>query len=171
MKTMKSIRIKPNPAGKDRTRQGATAAQLGAEWVDLKNEGTTSITLDGLSLYHVAYSGKTDNGTWDKVASFTGQLGAGQIMRVHSGNGPVSILNTGDVQGADVHVFTRRNNYVWNNDRGDCSALRKDGETEHFDKVWYDPNPPEGVVLVRQADKFVTPTASNATGTGHRYAS
>ena len=95
MKTMRSVRIKPNPAGKDRTRRGATAAQLGAEWVDLKNEGTTAVVLNGLSLYHVAYSGATDNGTWERVTGFTGQLGAGKVMRVHSGSGPVSALEPG----------------------------------------------------------------------------
>jgi hypothetical protein len=94
MKTTKSVRIKPNPAGKDRTRRGgATAAQLGAEWVDLKNEGTVTVTLNGLSLHHVAYSGTTDKGTWEKVVGFTGSLGAGKVMRVHSGSGPVSALN------------------------------------------------------------------------------
>ena len=168
MKTMKSVRIKPNPAGKDRTRRGATAAQLGGEWVDLKNEGTLAVILNGLSLYHVAYSGAADNGTWENVVSFTGQLEAGKVMRVHSGSGPQSILNAADLQGADVHVFTNRDNYVWNNDRGDCSALQKDSETEKFDKVWYDTKPLEGVILVRSGDKFVVPTVSMATAGGRR---
>ena len=64
--------------------------------------------LDGLSLYHIAYSGTTDNGKWEKV---TGSLGAGQVMRVHSGSGPESALNAADLQGADVHLFTNRDNY------------------------------------------------------------
>ena len=160
MKT--SIRIKPNPAGKDRTRRGATAAQLGAEWVDLKNEGTTTVLLNGLSLYHVAYSGTTDNGTWEKVQGFIGHLGAGKVMRVHSGSGPVSSLNQADLQGADIHLFTKRNNYVWNNDRGDCSALRKDDEADKFDKVWYNVKLPEGQFLVRSSGKFTLPVTSVA---------
>lgn len=169
MKTMKSVRIKPNPAGKDRNRRGgATAAQLGAEWVDLKNEGTTAVTLNGLSLYHVAYSGATDKGTWEKIMGFTGSLGAGKVMRVHSGSGPESALNEADKQGADVHLFTKRDNYVWNNDRGDCSALQKDGESDKFDKCWYDSKPPEGVILVRVNDKFIVPASSMATAGSRR---
>src|SRR5262245_57024616 len=102
MKTVKSVRIKPNPAGKDRNRRGgAKSTQLGAEWVDLKNEGTATVSLDGLSLYHVAYSGATDNGTWEKIMGFTGNLGAGRVMRVHSGSGPESALSEADKQGVD----------------------------------------------------------------------
>lgn len=169
MKTMKSVRIKANPAGKDRNRRGvATAAQLGAEWVDLKNEGAVAVTLNGLSLYHVAYSGATDNGTWERVQSFTGSLGAGKVMRVHSGSGPVSALNAADLAGADAHVFTNRDSYIWNNDRGDCSALQKDGETAKFDQCWYNAKPPEGVILVRSGDKFVVPAASLATASTRR---
>lgn len=169
MKTMKSVRIKPNPAGKDRNRRGqATAAQLGAEWVDLKNEGTAAVTLNGLSLYHVAYSGATDNGTWEKVQGFKGSLGAGKVMRVHSGSGPVTALNPADLVGADEHVFTYQDNYIWNNDRGDCSALQKDGESDKFDKCWYDAKPPEGVILQRVNDKFVVPASSMATAGSRR---
>ena len=167
MKSMRSVRIKPNPAGKDRTRRGATASQLGAEWVDLKNAGTTAVVLNGLSLFHVAYSGATDNGKWERVTGFTGQLNAGKVMRVHSGSGPVSALNQAHLQGADVHVFTNRDNYIWNNDRGDCSALQKDGESEKFDQCWYDGRPPEGIVLVRVNNKFVVSASSMAT-TGSR---
>jgi hypothetical protein len=67
-----------------------------------------------------------------------------------------------------VHVFTNRDNYVWNNDRGDCSALQKDGETDKFDKAWYDAKPPEGVFLIRSGDKFVVPAASLATAGSRR---
>jgi hypothetical protein len=114
MKTLKSVRLKPNPAGKDRTRQGgATQAQLGAEWVDLRNDAGATAALNGLSLYHIAYSGATDNGKWEKVIGFTGNLGAGKVMRVHSGSGPESALAAADLQGADVHLFTKRDNYIW----------------------------------------------------------
>lgn len=169
MKTMKSVRIKPNPAGKDRTRRGgATAAQLGAEWVDLKNEGAAAVNLAGLSLYHVAYSGETDNGTWEKITGFTGTLDAGKVVRVHSGNGPESALNEADRQGADHHVFTKRDSYIWNNDRADCSALQKDGEADKFDKCWYDTKPPEGVVLQRVNGKFIVPSSTMATAGSRR---
>jgi hypothetical protein len=39
------------------------------------------------------------------VAGFTGSLGAGKVMRVHSGSGPASALAAADLLGADVHVF------------------------------------------------------------------
>ncbi len=164
MKTIKSVRIKPNPAGKDRNRRGAaTAAQLGAEWVDLKNDTAVAATLDGLTLYHVAYSGANDTGKWERVQGFTGTLVAGKTMRVHSGCGPVSALNTADLECADYHVFTNRENYIWNNDRGDCSALQKDGDTDSFDKCWYDAKPPEGVILVRVNGKFGVAASSMST--------
>lgn len=166
---MKSVRIKPNPTGKDRNRRGqATAAQLGAEWVDLKNEGTIAVTLNGLSLHHVAYSGTSDKGTWERVRGFTGSLGAGKVMRVHSGSGPVTALDAADLVGADEHVFTNKDKYIWNNDRGDCSALQKDGESEKFDMCWYDPTPPEGVILQRVNGKFVVPAGSMATAGSRR---
>ncbi len=163
MKTLKSIRLKPNPSGKDRTRRGgATATQLGGEWVDIQNTGNAAVDLSGVKLYHIAYSGATDNGRWEEVMSFKGSLGAGQVMRVHSGGGPLSALHTIDQQGADYHLFTGRDAYVWNNDRGDCSTLWQAGESEPFDKACYDPNPPEGVILVRVGNKLVVPTASIA---------
>jgi hypothetical protein len=119
-------------------------------------------------LYHVAYSGATDNGTWEKIMGFTGNLGADKVMRVHSGSGPESALSEADKQGADHHVFTKRDNYVWNNDRGDCSALQKDGESEKFDQCWYDSKPPEGVILVRVNNKFVVPASSIAMAGSRR---
>ena len=169
MKSLKSVRLKPNPSGKDRTRRGgATATQLGGECVDIQNTGSTPVDLTGVSLYHIAYSGTTDNGTWEKVMGFKGSLPAGQIIRVHAGSGPVTALHAIDQQGANVHLFTGRDQYVWNNDRGDCSALWQDGETTHFDKACYAPNPPDGVILVREGDRLVVPSAALAGAGSYR---
>jgi hypothetical protein len=164
MKTLRTVRLKPNPSGKDRTRRGgATAAQLGGEWVDIENHGRTSVDLTGVKLYHIAYSGAYDNGTWEEVMSFKGSLGAGEVIRVHAGSGPLNVLHPIDRQGATYHLFTGRDAYVWNNDRGDCSALWQAGEKVPFDKACYDANPPEGIILVRIGDKLVVPAGSMAT--------
>lgn len=165
MKNLKTIRLKPNPSGKDRTRRGgATAAQLGGEWVDIQNMGSTTVDLTGVTLYHIAYSGVTDNGTWQKVTTFSGSLGPGKVIRVHAGSGPLSVLHAIDQQGADFHLFTKRDAYVWNNDRGDCSALWQAGEKSYVDKACYSPNPPEGIILVRSGDRLVVPAGSSIAG-------
>ena len=83
-------------------------------------------------------------------------------------NGPDIALNEADKQGADHHLFTKRDNYVWNNDRGDCSALQKDGEAEKFDKCWYVAKQPEGIILHRVNGNFVVPTSSMATAGSRR---
>ena len=165
MKNLQTVRLKPNPSGKDRTRRGAgTAAQLGGEWVDIKNVGGTSIDLTGVTLYHIAYSGTTDNGTWEKIMTFTASLGPLKVIRVHAGGGPLNVLHAIDQQGADFHLFTKRDAYVWNNERGDCSALWQAGEKQPFDKVCYSSNPPEGVILVRSVDRLVVPAGSSLAG-------
>ena len=89
-------------------------------------------------------------------------------MRVHSGSGPVSALSQVDRQGADVHVFTNRDNYIWNNDRGDCAALQDESESKKFDQCWYDRKPPEGIVLERVNDKFQAPAIATATANSRR---
>jgi len=156
MKTLQSVRLKPNPAGKDRSRRGgATTSQLGGEWVDIQNAGAYPVDLAGVSLYHIAYSGAADSGTWQLVMNFRGMLGAGEILRVHAGSGPVTALQTVDQQGAHHHLFTGHDQYVWNNDRGDCAALFQNGQGDPFDRACYDSNPPEGVILSRVGDRLV----------------
>ena len=168
MKTLKTIRLKPNPSGKDRTRHGgATATQLGAEWVDIENMGHAAVDVGDVELYHVAYSRTHPNGQWERVTPFSGSLPAGKVMRVHSGSGPVSALRSEDLNGADYHLFTNRDNYVWNNAEGDCSGLFLKGQSEPFDKACYAKNPPEGVVLKRVNDALV-PAASAALAGSYR---
>lgn len=159
MKTLKTVRLKPNPTGKDRTRYGgASAAQLGGEWADIQNVGSQTVDLTGVSLHHIAYSA---NGTsrWEQVMSFNGSLGAGKVMRVHAGSGPESALRQEDLAGADYHLFSH-GNYVWNNDKADCAGLF-DGGSNPFDKACYAANPPEGMVLQRVGDSLV-PSATTA---------
>lgn len=152
---IKTVRLKPNPTGKDRTRDGrASATQLGAEWVDIQNTGAVPLDITGMRLCHVAYSQDGRSKRWADITTFTGTLGAGKVLRVHSGGGPENILRPEDLNGADHHLFTGRN-YVWNNDKDDCSGLFAAGNTEPFDVACYDAFPPEGVVLVRMGNKLV----------------
>jgi hypothetical protein len=154
---MKSLLIssaKPNPAGKDKNKSGqASAAQLGGEWIDIRNTGAYPVDLSGVEVYHVAY----DSAGQSRLALVTtlyGTLASGQVIRVHSGPGPEDYLYPLDRLGADRHHFTRKN-YVWNNDKGDRPALWQSGSNEWVDKTYYDPNPREGAVLVRRNDKLV----------------
>ena len=148
-------RIKPIPIGKDRNRYGgATAAQLGAEWVDIKNTTRSSVSMNGIELYHLAYSGREAKPA--KVMGFTGSLGAGQVVRVHSGRvRSVSVLRQEDLDGADHHVFTGTDNYVWNNAESDAPSLWNTGSRAWIDRATYEPNPAEGVILVRSGDRLV----------------
>jgi hypothetical protein len=161
MKTLQTVRLKPNPAGKDRSRSGqATAAQLGAEWVDIRNTGRVAVPMSGVRVYHIAYpADKTKPRTWELVIAFGAwDLGPGQVVRVHSGEKrALSVLNEADRQGADWHAFTGRDRYIWNNAEGDTSRITEmvTGSEQETDKASYDPNPPEGVVLVRSGNKLI----------------
>jgi hypothetical protein len=158
MKTLFLTQIKPNPTGKDRSRYGATPAQLGAEWVDFKNTGTTGVSLDGVVLYHLAFSGGTS--TWKQVMTFSGTLAPGKIVRVHAGRvRDISVLRQEDIDGADHHLFSGEDQYVWNNAEGDTAALWDSGVKQWIDSASYDPYPPEGVILVRSGDKFISGTS------------
>jgi hypothetical protein len=155
MKTLQITRIKPNPAGKDKTPRGmASASQLGAEWVDFKNTGALPVNVAGVDLYHLAYAPGAPEGKWDKIMDFTGTLPAGQTVRVHSGSGPESAIRPEDRAGAEHHVFTGRN-YVWNNRQGDKPTLFEPAQKQNIDQATYDPYPPEGEFLVRSGSKLV----------------
>lgn len=152
--------IKPNPAGKDRNRQGqATAAQLAAEWVDFKNIGSTVVEMGAIELWHRAYH-VGQQATWEKVVGFTGTLRGGSTVRVHSGSGPESAMRDEDRQGSEYHVFTDKN-YVWNNKEGDTPALYNRQTQQTLDSASYDPYPPEGQVLVRMGGKLVSAKAAS----------
>jgi hypothetical protein len=148
------IRITPNPAGKDRPRHGApTATQLAAEWIDWRNDGTATINVDGVALYHKAYTGM--QWRWERIMTFTGSLAPGEIVRVHSGKQRAGVISAEDQTGAHHHVFTGDDQYVWNNRQGDTPLLHNEPKNETIDSATYDPNPPEGAVLVRQGDRLV----------------
>jgi predicted extracellular nuclease len=154
MKTLVVFRAKPNPAGKDKNKSGhASAAQLGGEWIDVRNTGSYTVDLTSVEVNHSAYDSAGQR-SWAAVTTLSGTLGPGQVIRVHSGSGPEAYLNTEDRQGADRHHFTGKN-YVWNNDKGDTPALWQLGSNVWIDNTYYDPYPLEGAVLVRRHEKLV----------------
>lgn len=158
MKSLLITRIKPNPTGKDRQFGHASASQLAGEWVDFKNTGSTPIELSGIVLYHIAYPAGSNQGRWEKVMDFRGPLQAGRTVRVHSGPGPENVLRPEDAAGADHHLFTGRN-YVWNNRQGDTPRLYDSMINSNLDQASYDPNPPEGHILIRSGARLVPAAA------------
>jgi hypothetical protein len=161
MKTLHVVQLKPNPAGKDRARFDTPApAQLGAEWVDFKNTGVVAVDLQNVWLYHVAYAPGEPNGHWEEIVDFQGFLPPGQVVRVHSGQKrDTSVLRPEDLLGADYHLFTGKDSYVWNNREGDIAALGDGSVSNLIDRASYDPNPPEGAVLVRVGEKLAPAVA------------
>src|SRR6266508_2784756 len=115
------IRIKPNPAGKDRPSHGGPApAQLAGEWVDFRNDTGQNVTLNGVSLWHLAYN-SLGHPDWRLVMNFSGTLPVGKIVRVHAGqNREPSAIRPEDLSGAEYHVFTGDDSYVWNNRQGEA---------------------------------------------------
>jgi hypothetical protein len=148
---------KPNPAGKDRLGNLVPSSQLAGEWVDFKNTGDESYHLNNIELQHVAYTPSYPNGVWDKVMGFSGNLGVGQVVRVHSGGEiPLESLAPEDFIGANHHLFTGKN-YVWNNNRSDTARLvmKQNGQIYEIDKASYSANPPEGRILVRNGIRLI----------------
>ena len=148
---------KPNPTGKDRLGNLIPSSQLVGEWVDFKNTGDESYPLSNIKLQHIAYTISDPNGVWDKVMGFSGNLGVGQVVRVHSGGeGPLESLSPEDFIGADYHLFTG-NSYVWNNDKGDSPrlVLKQNGQTYEVDKASYSTYPTEGKILKRLGNHLV----------------
>lgn len=157
--------LKPNPAGKDSTRLGASVAQLASEWVDVRNDGAFAFSLRDLHLYHRAYSG-VSSWEWAPVvepgAAFTDVLQPGQTLRIHSGKvRDVSVIPLAERLGADRHGFTGRDWYVWNNANADEAAIWNASQKAFHDRAEYAAFPPEGVVLVRSG-RFLIPGISLA---------
>ena len=149
------IRIKPNPAGKDRPPYGGpTPEQLAGEWVDFRNDAGQSMPLGSVALYHLAYD-MHGQSSWARITGFTGTLPMLKIVRVHAGRErDLSVIRPEDSAGADYHIFTGDDSYVWNNDRGDSPLLQNETKRETIDRTLYAPHPPEGVVLLRQGDRL-----------------
>lgn len=151
--SLKIIKAKPNPAGKDRIKNFALQTQLAGEWVDIQNNGNSPVDLTNVELYHWAYKQPEDG--WGLVMNFSGELPAGEIMRIHSsGKIPIEQLALIDKQGAEYHLFSG-SGYVWNNDKEDKPTLWDKKIEKYIDVTSYDAYPPEGKVLKRVNSKLV----------------
>lgn len=158
LKTFTVYRIKPNPAGKDKTRYGSlSAAQLGGEWVDVRNSGSSSVNTTGVGLWHLAYPASGGKAEYRLVCNLPDcTLKPGEVLRVHAGQRrDLSVLNPEDRSGADWHAFTGEDAYVWNNREGDAPTLYEQAAKAAIDSASYDPYPPEGTVLYRQGAKLI----------------
>lgn len=111
----------PNPAGKDRSAFGVSNNQLNGEWVEFKNNVNQTVSLEGVSLVHQTYNQICQRTGSDSLLTFTGSLGYGQSVRVHTGSGET--FQDGNV----FHLFLNRGNYVWNNGCGDSVILQAGG--------------------------------------------
>ena len=158
VKTIRIAKLKPNPAGKDRPTVGPLdPSQLAAEWVDIYNFGTSTVNPLGVELYNKAYSAAHPLGTWKSVLNLPYlMLGPAQTLRVHAGGDRgFGVIRAEDLFGVEHHVFTGRDQYVWNNRQGDTAGLWELQPMAWIDLASYDPNPPEGVILVRIGAKLL----------------
>lgn len=157
MKQLLITQAKPNPSGKDRFGNVVPSSQLAGEWVDFKNTGNEGYPLENIKLHHIAYTTQYPNGVWEEVMGFTGTLGVGEIVRVHSGGKiPLENLFSIDMSGANYHLFTGER-YIWNNDRSDCPrlVLKQNGQTYEIDKATYLAYPQEGRILLRHGTQLL----------------
>jgi hypothetical protein len=156
MKTIQTTQLKPNPAGKDRTRTSISETQLAAEWADISNTGRQSVDLSGVSLFHKAYN-RSGGFEWELARKLGGVLEPGKVLRIHSGKGPYSVVRNEDKVGSHYYFFTGESRYIWNNDFGDMALLWEPATDIYVDQASYDPYPPDGVILQRVGNKLVVP--------------
>lgn len=154
-------RAKPNPAGKDKFRNFPLARQLQGEWVDFINNHNGRISLTGVSLDHTAFGATCTDRTYAEYwkAANNLVLDAGEILRIHTGKyADANQMADEDRLGAHKHVWAEHGSFKLNNGAcGDTLALwhYAGGKYEAIDRAYYNPYPPEGVVLVREGDKLV----------------
>lgn len=156
---LKIIKAKPNPLGKDKP-LGLLMInkKLGAEWIDIKNVGSAPVFLKDIQIYHIAY--KDGKAEWEIAKDFSNLLlpalglPTGLTIRLHSGSGPVSILNPEDVAGVNRHYFTRKT-YIWNNDKIDKPMIWDKTKKVIVDQTYYDTPVMDGKILVRINDKLI----------------
>jgi hypothetical protein len=153
---------KPNPTGKDLTPSGAAKPeQLLAEWVDIENNGTDSITFSRIQLHHTLFNelcqtkGETEI-YWS--AEGLGLLKPGQVLRVHTGrHRDKGLMAALDDAYADWHAYAERDDFVLNNRCGEIVVVTwQDDDGRSFrDAASYAPNPLEAVILRRSENQLV----------------
>jgi len=158
-------RAKPNPAGKDAVQHHTSPQQLLGEWVDLQNTSDTALNLGGFHLANREFDSRCIAKPAPVVYWFGDSritLQRGEIVRIHTGKevDSYSMLQA-DRQGVHYHSFANRGWFVLNNRCGDTiSVWSKDSagnyQSPAEDEASYDPNPPDGEILVRKGNKLVT---------------
>lgn len=146
------VQIKPNPLGKDKCRDVPKPRQLLGEWVDFKNISNGNYVLNDISISHLAFG--RFGSIREIITGFNGSLESAGIIRLHSGKkADLNLMAAEDWGGANHHLFTERNNFIWNNAQGDQATLLKNDRA--IDQASYEPYPIEGAILQRSGDKFV----------------
>jgi hypothetical protein len=162
--SLKIIAAKPNPTGKDRNSSGPLARQLQGEWVDLRNDGPTVVSLASKHLSHQPFdSSCRPTGQpqiyWSGDATIT--LQPGQTVRIHTGRkADAWQADSEDATGATYHSYAESANFVLNNRCGDTIGVWwKDAQgnwvTTGRDHASYSPSPAEGRILRRQGDYLI----------------
>lgn len=157
-------RAKPNPAGKDKSQQTPKPSQLNGEWVELKNDTSATVKLEGIQLAHTLYdsTGKPEpkpEDYWTGAKGLT--LGAGEVLRIHTGrSADASSMLLEDSGGTDKHAFAEHGNFKLNNKEGDVLYLYASAS----DKASYLPDVREGAVLTRVGDKLVDLESGGGSG-------
>jgi hypothetical protein len=155
--SIRVYRMKLGPAETDRIQDGSLSHGKPGEWVDVRNEGSASVRISGLCLYHLEYPSPGGEPECRFVVTLPEcSLKPGEILRVHSGpQRDLSALHSEDRIGADRHAFTGGEARIWNRREGDTVILYAVATKETTDSVSYDPDPPEGDVLLREDSKLV----------------
>lgn len=162
-KSVKLLRAKPNPVGKDKILGIPKAEQLLGEWIDIKNTGTEAIKLSDIFLSHTKFNNKCEMiGTdcfWIGRNNF---LHPERIIRVHTGNiSDEHLMRQEDKINGGWCSFANRDNFVLNNRCGDILTLtwRDFNSFPQAETVSFEANQPEGAILVRVGNNLVPKTS------------
>ena len=143
----------PNPPGKDSARSTTTNAKLNEEWVEFTAERDRALIEDELS--HLTFNNYCQRTGQERILQFASvQIKAGQRVRVHTGSG------TAYWDGNTLHVYAGRSWFAWNNRCGDRATLSYKGTV--IDSAYYEPNPPEGVLVRQPGTDRLVPAAAYA---------
>ena len=149
--------IKPNPLGRDRSKNDIPNNQLVKEWIDITNFSNQEKNLSGLRLTHKTYPTPLD--AFLSAASFSKDevflnlngivVGANKTIRIHSGD-PVLIysLDQEEQNGIDPEdqYFTGIQRYSWNNTGDIAKIIKPDNSTLDYAEFY---GPTDGKVLKR----------------------
>lgn len=161
MSNYRITQAKPNPRGRDRFGSLTPTSQIAGEWIDILNISSQEQNLEGIVLQHIAYPTPHSYGVWGTAIRFPSiVLGVSESLRVHSGQRiDISLLHPEDISGANWHIFTNVNAYMWNNDRGDTARLvlplNNAEDLVVLDQAEYINPPSEGVILERVGQLLV----------------